>query len=106
MCNGGAMQYIQYIYFMYVCNYVCEKYIKSISYKTTVVFRVHVVLYHIISRLDGKQSATEHLLMKNVSFLLFNKYIFSWSRVFNQNTLLVLHMNVTSHGPIALFANT
>lgn len=52
MCNGGAMQYIQYIYFMYVCKYVCEKYIKSISYKTAVVFRVHVDLYHFISRLQ------------------------------------------------------
>lgn len=47
MCNEGAMQYIQYIYkyiyFMYLCKYVCEKYIKSISYKITVVLRVNVV---------------------------------------------------------------
>lgn len=28
---------------MYLCKYVCEKYIKSISYKITVVPRVHVV---------------------------------------------------------------
>lgn len=51
MCKGGAMQYIQYIYFMYVCKYVCEKYIKSIS--ITVVFRVHAVLYHLILQLDS-----------------------------------------------------
>lgn len=46
--------YSIYKYFMYVCKYlyVCEKYIKSISYKTTMVFRVHVVLYHLISQLD------------------------------------------------------
>lgn len=54
MCNGGAMQHIQYIYIyiFYVCVYVCEKYIKSISYKTTVVYRVHLVLYQFISRLE------------------------------------------------------
>lgn len=54
---------------MYVCMYVWEKYIKSISYKTAVVFGVHAVLYHLISQFDTminrkQQQATAELLLK------------------------------------------
>lgn len=66
MCNGGAMQYIQYIniYFMYVCMNVCEKYIKSISYKTTVAFRLHVVLHHLVSWLDDDKQELRNFYEK------------------------------------------
>lgn len=46
---------------MYVCKYVCEKYIKSISYKTTVVFRVHVRVLHITVKSQTEENQQQQI---------------------------------------------